>query len=127
MRLVSILVSIFRSRRVQPQYSTERLRRDLERSNVGRAAVYQLTEPRGAVHTHSFGSPRTPEARDRGTPVSATFLRLLHDEWNVSDTGPLALHSRLGFVGALEKFIRLPLEEDRRNERTKFDGLVGAV
>ena len=42
-------------------------------------------------------------------------------------TGPLALHSRLGFVGALEKFIRLPLEEDRRNERTKFDGLVGAM
>jgi hypothetical protein len=37
------------SLRVQPQYSTERVRRNLEAVNVGHAAVYQLTEPRGPL------------------------------------------------------------------------------
>src|SRR5450759_4877642 len=37
------------------------------------------------------------------------------------------LDSCPGFVGALEEFIRLPLEEDRRNKRSEFDWLVGAV
>src|ERR1035437_1877554 len=34
------------------------------------------------------------------------------------------LDSCPGFVGALEEFIRLPLEEDRRNKRSEFDWLV---
>src|ERR1035437_893224 len=37
------------------------------------------------------------------------------------------LDSCPGFVGALEEFIRLPLEEDRRNKRSEFDWLVGVV
>ena len=114
---------------LDPPGSAESISLEIRRKRLLELKGQALAHNANAVHgVHQcFGVGLQDVAFDHFDHRSQTSLPVRIPDMARCHSREAAPRSNREFVGALKELIGFPMEEDRRNERSEFDGLIRAV